>query len=238
MEEFSTLSVALALAAVHLLANRLEWLARTPRSVWLSAAGGTSVAYVFLHLLPELAPSAAAGSASEDGLSARHTYLTALAGLCIFYGLERLAIRSHGQPQEQLTHGGTEPGVFAVHMGTFAVYNFFIGYLLLHGEQEHLLLYGLAMGLHFAVNDHGLRHHHQARYDRVGRWLLAAAVIAGWAAGTAIELDERVLQLGIALLAGGVILNVVKEELPEQRESRFWAFLLGVAVYSALLIAI
>ena len=34
------------------------------------------------------------------------------------------------------------------------------------------------------------------------------------------------------------MLNVLKEELPRERESRFWAFALGAALYSALLLAV
>jgi hypothetical protein len=39
-----------------------------------------------------------------------------------------------------------------------------------------------------------------------------------------------------AFLAGGIILNVLKEELPEERESRFSAFTAGTAAYAALLL--
>lgn len=31
-------------------------------------------------------------------------------------------------------------------------------------------------------------------------------------------------------------MNVLKEELPEERQSRFWAFALGAAAYAALLL--
>ena len=41
-----------------------------------------------------------------------------------------------------------------------------------------------------------------------------------------------------AFLAGGVVLNVMKEELPEERQSRFGAFLLGVAGYGGVLLAV
>jgi hypothetical protein len=40
-----------------------------------------------------------------------------------------------------------------------------------------------------------------------------------------------------AFVGGSVILNVLKEELPEDRQSRFGAFLVGAAAYSALLLA-
>ena len=49
-----SLLAALGLALTHLLAGKLRFLDGTPRSVWLSVAGGVSVAYVFVHLLPEV----------------------------------------------------------------------------------------------------------------------------------------------------------------------------------------
>ena len=33
-------------------------------------------------------------------------------------------------------------------------------------------------------------------------------------------------------------MNVLEEELPKERESRFWAFAVGVALYAALLLAL
>jgi hypothetical protein len=43
------------LALVHAIGGRLRFLDVIPRSTWLSLAGGISAAYVFFHLLPELA---------------------------------------------------------------------------------------------------------------------------------------------------------------------------------------
>jgi len=40
----------------------------------------------------------------------------------------------------------------------------------------------------------------------------------------------------VAFLAGSVVLNVLKEELPEYRESQVWAFAMGCAGYTALLL--
>ena len=54
---------------------------------------------------------------------------------------------------------------------------------------------------------------HKANYGRIGRWILAGA-----------------------FLAGMIVLNVFKEELPEERQSRFWAFAVGLASYGALLL--
>jgi hypothetical protein len=85
------------------------------------------------------------------------------------------------------------------------------------------------MALHFVVNDHGLREQHKEAYLRTGRWMLAAAVLIGWVVALLTEISEVAIAMLTAFLAGGVVMNVLKEELPEERESRFWAFALGAA---------
>lgn len=215
-----------------------------PRSRWLSGAGGVAVAYVFVHLLPELAagrPHLARALADDIGFPHHLPYLLALLGLSVFYGLERLAVQSR---HDHRAHGGrdrSESQVFWVHVGSFALYNVLIGYLLARSESPSgrgLVLFTLAMALHFVVNDVGLRDHHKELYVRTGRWLLAAAVLAGWAVGQALTVREVVLHALTAFLAGGIVLNVLKEELPEDRESRFGSFALGAAAYTALLLAL
>ncbi len=224
-------------AAVHLGIGALVFLRRTPRSRWLSGAGGVAVSYVFLHVLPELA-SHRETFAEHLGVSDRAAeslvYSVALAGLVVFYGLERTLRRSRGKARRM-----PGAGVFWLHIGSFGLYNGIIGYLLLHREQSglfSLVIYGIAMALHFVTNDFGLREDHQERYDRIARWLLAGAVIGGWLLGIVATLPEIAIALLFAFLAGGVVLNVLKEELPEERQSRFLPFLLGAAAYAALLV--
>jgi zinc transporter ZupT len=73
-------------------------------------------------------------------------------------------------------------------------------------------------------------------YDLVARWILAGAVALGWLLGMMVEVSEVVLGMLFAFLSGGVILNVLKEALPEERKSRFLPFAGGVMGYAALLI--
>lgn len=241
-----------ALVAVHVVTPFLRFLEGTPRSVWLSLAGGVSVAYVFVHLLPELASGEAhirrvAGATFAE----RHVYLIALLGLAVFYGLDRMAktarSRREGVPvrggrgAEGAAQAGTGPAVFWIHMGSFAVYNALVGYLLLHREANTpgaLAFFAVAMALHFVVTDYGLNEDHKAPYRRVGRWVLAGAVVAGFLVGVATEVSGAVIAVLTAFLGGGVILNVLKEEVPSERQSRFWAFAAGMAGYAALLLAL
>ena len=234
---------ALGFALIHLLIGRLRFLEVVPRSRWLSFAGGVAVAYVFLHILPDLAAhqqtfAQALGVAPRT--AERWVYLVALAGLAVFYGLERAVRRARGRWR---TRPGAEPtasGAFWLHVGSFTLYNMLIGYLLLHREEQgvtSLLTYFVAMALHFVTNDFGLRQDHEERYDRIARWPIAAAVLVGWALGTLVEVPALALGALFAFLAGGVMLNVLKEELPEERQSRFWPFVLGAAGYAALQLA-
>jgi hypothetical protein len=233
---------AVAFAAIHVFIGRLGFLASVPRARSLSAAGGVAVAYVFLHILPELSAHQET-FAKELGLSARAAeaavYVAALSGLAAFYGLERAAKRSRGRARARGGADVVEAELFWLHVGSFALYNLLIGYLLLHREAAglwSLVTYFAAMALHFVTNDFGLRDDHEARYDRHGRWVIAGAVLAGWALGLTVAVSEVAVGFLFALLAGGVVLNVLKEELPEDRQSRFWPFAAGAAGYAALLL--
>jgi zinc transporter ZupT len=237
-------ALALGLALIHVLAGRMRFLAVQPRSRWLSAAGGVSVAYVFVHLLPELAESDVQFRQFGQrwaGFLEHHVYLIALAGMIVFYGLERLSKQSRRDNAQATGEDVTPPGVFWVHISAFAAYNALIGYLLLHREisgLRSLLLFAAAMATHFLVNDFGLRRDHKYRYDRYGRWLIAATVLGGWAIGWATHIHEAAIAALFGFLAGGVLLNVLKEELPQEQQSNFWAFLLGAAGYTALLLLV
>ncbi|AEH36786.1 hypothetical protein [Halopiger xanaduensis] len=248
-------AVALALALTHLFAGRLGVGGRIPRSRWLSAAGGVSVAYVFVHLLPGVHEAATTLDAYElptpTAFADHHGYLIALLGFVTFYGLEQLARRSRRSRRSE-SASSSEPestrtdrsrtderpgtGVFWLHVGAFAAYNAIVASLLWDRALGGLLPFGVAMALHFIVTDDGLREHHGRTYHRRGRWVLSAAVLVGFAGGAALEGTDVLVAVFLPFLSGGVILNVIKEELPSDRKSRFWAFTAGAAGYAALLL--
>lgn len=204
-------------------------------------ARGIAVAYVFLHILPDLAAhrrSFAEGLGVGDRTAETLVFLVALAGLTVFYGLERLVLVARAR----VTEGSDIVNrVFWAHLGSFAAYIVLIGYLLVErgkAGSSALALYAFAIGTHFLSADFGLRNHHHRRYDRLGRWILAAAVFSGWAIAQLVEFPPLAIGILFALLAGSAILNILKEELPEDRQGRFWAFLLGAAGYSTILLAV
>ncbi|MEJ8571144.1 hypothetical protein [Microbaculum marinum] len=240
-----TLLAALAFIAVHLFIGRLRFLEGTPRHALLSVAGGVAVAYIFLHVLPELAAHqktfARALELSDEAAEA-WVYLVSLSGLLVFFGLERAAKTSRGRRLAATGESRLEREVKWLHLGSFFFFNFLIGYLLLHREQTglwSLAFYASAMLLHLATSDFGQRQEHADDYDAETRWVLAAGIAAGWLVG-ALDREVPPIVIGFlfAFLAGGVVLNTLKEELPEDRDSRFLPLAAGAALYSALLILI
>ena len=89
----------------------------------------------------------------------------------------------------------------------------------------------------YRVSNFGLREDQKDEYDRSGRWVLAAAVIIGWALGSAMPLPAFLMGFLFAFLAGSMVFNALKEELPEERQSRFWPLALGGTASAVLLVA-
>ena len=215
------------ISITHLLASRLRFLQVIPRSIWLSSAGGASVAYIFLHLIPELIEAHESFNILDHELS---IFIIALAGLCFVYGLEKFAIVKKSEGKDR---------VFWVHIISYGIYNFIIGHLLISKMEEGEVapfLFSIAMALHFLVNDYGLLSHHKEHYLHTGRWLVTGAILAGGIISMTYKVPQQLIYGGMSFIAGGIIMNVLKEELPEERKSRYWAFLFGAGLYSVLLI--
>ncbi len=177
------LLTVIALALVHAYsgsggAERHKWRHRA-----LSVAGGISVTYVFLELLPGLVEQQ--GIVRAHGLLPsieRHVYVCALLGLMVAYAVEVATRRSKRSNTQDGVLGATSVATYRLSIWSFAVYNAAIGYVVAAPGDLSVQPYWLfivAMGLHFAVNDHVLANHHGKRYQR-GRWLLIGGLGIGW----------------------------------------------------------
>jgi hypothetical protein len=240
----AALAVVVVLIGVHLFAGRLRWMDVIPRSRFLSFSGGMAVAYVFLRILPDLGlREARVGGSIQEVLRVPRNpvYVVSLLGLVVFYGLYRLAEHSRTERRRQGGEDCPGPGAFWIGMLSYGVVNFAVGYLLVERSAQgpqRLLLFGLAMALWLVVNDHGLRIDYRDRYRATGRWVLSLAVLAGWAVAAYAPVSDVMLSVAVAFVGGGIVMNVLMEELPRERESRFWAFALGAVLYSGLLLSV
>lgn len=234
-----TFFLTLGFVSIHIFSKNLHILNVITRNHFLSFSSGTAVSYVFVHLLPELNHYQKVLVNSLDSnfwlIIESHIYIIALFGLVLFYVLELVVKKEKGKS----TDSNTSLRIFQIHMGSFFIYNAIIGYLLVRGEYDgvnEIIMFFIAMSVHFIANDWSLRTSHQDIYQRYGRWLIAFAILLGWGVGVLVEVSEVVISLLIAFLAGGIILNVMKEELPEDKNSSISAFLVGVIGYTTVLL--
>jgi hypothetical protein len=137
---------------------------------------------------------------------------------------------------------GEAPVFIKVEYLSLSAYNFLIGYLI--SEQvthrpEPAILFGIAMAIHFAGLDYLARGHFPLVYDNAMRFAFAAATLAGWAVGIAVEITNASLDIWYSFLAGGIIVIAAVYELPHvHTQKQYWAFVVGAALFSLLIISI
>jgi hypothetical protein len=241
--EIETLLAAIGFVAIFLLGAKLRVTRKGWRRASVSASAGATVAYVFIHLLPEVGEASSKFvEATQDrsfSLGDAHVYLAALASFVIFYGLEHLVNWSHESPQVPESEETSKTPVYLIHIGGFALYATMVCYMMARGEEMTavaIALYAVAMGLHFLSIDHALVEEHGPRYLKSGRYILALAVMAGWGCGLLFEIPKPVGATVMGLVAGGVIMNSMIMELPQEKKGKFWPFVLGAAFYAAIML--
>ena len=148
----------------------------------------------------------------------------------VFYGLDLLASKSSAE--------NSSPA-FWIHIITFSILNIITGYLLQDLGDHSLvqcILFFVPIALHFFIIDEHLREHHQSIFDKKGRWFLVGAIIFGSVIGQLGQLNEIAIAIVWSFLAGSIILNVLKHELPDEKDSCFWSFVMGNILFTILLV--
>ena len=236
------LILAIALALVHGFATRLPIFSLVPRFRWTSFAGGVSLSYVFLEIFPELSHTQEELQHSNILLVQyleNHVYILALIGLMVFYGLNFLAIKAKSLKQSKSAIVSVDSTVFLIHIGAFALLNVIFGYLLQDLSQHSLIaciLFFTTVALHFFIIDDNLREHQKSLYDKYGRWILVGAIVLGATIGQVTQINEAAVAIIWSFLTGSIILNVLKRELPDEKESCIGSFIAGTVLFSMLLL--
>ena len=232
----------LVLAAIFLIGGVVH--AASPR-VALSIGAGVSTAYVFVYMLPELSEAGAAFVAATADralpVPRLRVYGAALVGFLVFYGLENMVASSGERKTRDEGARETLHLVEVAHIGGFAAYAWLVSYLMIRGvtnEPVPIVLYTVAMGLHFLGIDHSLRRDHGAAYDHVGRFVLGGAVLLGWLVAELMAVATPIVITGLGLVSGGVVMNSMVMELPDRQDGRFWPFALGAIGYAGLLVIV
>jgi hypothetical protein len=230
---------------VHLFVQRLRFLDR-PQSVWPDFFSGVGLGYVFVDLFPHLASKQEALLEATDagllGFLEHHAYLMAMAGFLLYLAIVLSGERARSQRAPGTFRISNLPVAVGFGATSTAAYAFLIGYMLAeqctHGAGSGFG-FALAMAAHFVGLGHFYRHRYPWLYDAGLRYVLAAALYAGWGFGAIGELSDRVYALLFTFLAGGIMIITVVFELPRVKSWRQYAgFCAGAIVFSALIVAV
>ena len=219
----------LVLSIIHLFANQAKVLGWVWHGRFLSFAAGISFAYVFIDLLPVLEKGQPALKQTFDKIIPyfdRHAYLIALIGVLFYYGLDT-------QPESG------EKKTFWLSLGGYLLFNFFVGASLsdpTNPDIQPLILFTIAMGMHYFVRDHNAAVDNMSLYMHQARWWLVAALFAGYIAGNLTHIPDVLVAIFMSFLAGGIMLNVLRYELPKREQVGYFFFLLGSLLYTAILL--
>jgi hypothetical protein len=223
-----TLLAAIVIALACVAAAEPRLLGRRWPPYLLSAGAGIGIAYVVVHLLPEIAIGAEIVRRSTEGrlpYAELHAYILVLIGIFGTLFLRGLQSGRHGMTPH--------PRVRIVQPALSAL---IVGYLLSVRDDHELgpiILFTLAIGLHVALNAHGLA---VKLGSPQGGLVLASAIGLGYVIGLGVTAPPVVVAGLIALLAGGVMTRTIHEILVE--ESHLVSLTIGASLEAALLLGV
>ncbi|MFA6916613.1 MAG: hypothetical protein WC222_09465 [Parachlamydiales bacterium] len=219
-------------ALVHLSADKTRQFSFLSHSRLLSTGSGVAIAYVFIDLLPKLSESDVLIKKSIEPFFPyieHHVYIMALLGFLLFFTVDRSKTLIKNQS-----------AYFWLSLSSYSLFNFLVGYAVVdknNPEVQPLLLFSIALALHYFMNDYSLTEAHGNAYRHVGRWILIVSLFLGWLTGIYFVLSETAVALISAFIGGGVIMNVTRHELPEENPNSLGAFLAAAAVYTIILLS-
>ncbi|MBW2275580.1 MAG: hypothetical protein JRG96_20150 [Deltaproteobacteria bacterium] len=243
MDGYATLLGALLFALVFVFVGRLRFLDRVGGERWLDLAAGVALAYVFVDIFPHLAREQvvlhAAAEVGFTGFLEHHAYLVALFGFAVFLGAnlrsEELESAQPGELPPRIARAGV-----AVVVLTVSAYVGLLGYML-EEQPDHraepVAIFALAMAIHMLGVAHSLRGRQPGLYDRVHRYLFAAAALVGWGIGVLVDVPDTTYALWFSFLAGSIIAVTVTCELRRiTSNTRFGFFFVGTSAFAAVLL--
>lgn len=204
-----------------------------------SFAGGVAVAYVFLHMLPNLVEyNKPIGRFLLNNqwltpFTELLIYIVALFGFLIYYGFDLLAERYRD-------NGNDDTLVYGLHLTMFCLYNFLITYTMSLRARSSItatVLFTIAMALHFVLTDRKFCRLYKIQFNHVGRFLLISALLVGWLCSVIFDpVNVLVAAFMVAFLAGSVLLNVFREELPASGLASYFWFSFGAGLITFILL--
>ena len=237
-EEIITGFLTIFLCITHYLSPEIKRIKGLSSTKIISFAGGVAVGYVFLHMLPELVESRDKIHELLDKVTSMSqfkdliVFVIALIGFELYYLLERFTVK------HDASNSTLQKRSYAFNMAFYFIYNVLITYtliLFLETGFFYVILYSIAMGLHFILSDRHFNRYYPKLFGKRSHLLLIFALVFGYVLSIIAPINIYVSAMLTAFLSGAILYNAFSEEIALDRQTSMGAFFLGSLIMALLL---
>ena len=236
------------MAAAHTWGAKLTQLEAVKTQGWVSFSAGASVAYVFVHVFPEIGifqkkiTGGTTGHGNPVAFFNQPLYLAALGGLCLLFLLNSIESKpGEGESENSSQQYERYMKLFWIKAGFYGLYNLMVAYIITqrHGEGFlNILLISIGLMFHFVVVNTRFIEMYDAFFQKYVRWVAVAGLFLGWLLGAAVKLPDAAVAITFAFIGGMITYVALKSELAETGNKAPFHFLAGAVVFALIILAI
>jgi len=234
----------LVLAAVHIICGKNNWWHFFEVRGWVSFSAGASVAYVFIHVFPDISIL----QQQISGIPSHHyngrffnqpLYLTALAGICLPYLLDTLELTY--TEQDKKCHDQVHQGIFGIRKLLYMLYNMMLAYMIVNRHIEGIIsvkIIVLVLSMHFIVLNAYFIEVYNDLFKTHVRWFAILGLVLGGVLAKTVIVPDYILAYVFSLVGGIITYAALKQELPKTNHRAPFHFLAGVLCFSLLILSV
>ena len=222
--------MATALISAHWFSSGVAKLPLKTQRTLSSIGGGVAIAYVFIHIMPELATGGRELSKEiymqefiASPLIESCLFFTSLIGLVVFFSLDIIA--SSGKASTKAN--------FKLHVLAFALINYLYAYTLpslVTTGWDYAFLFTIVLAAHIILSDRTLARSHPNLFRQKVRLVFSTSIVLGLTHAYLFHpISDLALAIATAFLGGGVLMTVFREEIPESSFIKLPWFLFGTS---------
>lgn len=212
----------------------IEFLRRFKAADFTSFAAGVGTVYIFIHMLPQISHGQHLLEEFFPNIhftgSQYSNYVIALVGFIFFYMFDSFLTHTRRLPTDEY-RTPDELAFYWTNVLFICLYNLLIGYVVgsyTQGNISFRIVYMLAYIVHFITIKWGIYHVFPKRYENQARYPIILGLFIGYFIALFFDINPLVLSVNESLLTGAMMLNVFKHELPNEKDSRSKAFIVGI----------
>ena len=214
----------------HFFSERINSIFLKHKARLVSFSGGISTTYIFLQLLPDIYHYIF----RSETLINRSLIVFVLVGFVSFHLFEKYIYR-HATKKKLATE------LSNLHSVSFFIYHFLLGALILVITTENFLSGSLFFGvvfLHTLLSTASMDQiHKEFIKNQAFKMLLSASTLFGAAVALLVPVQAVVFYSALAFAAGIILHIVIRESLPTGGRGKPTYFVIGAALYAAVIIS-